>query len=137
MQTKAECPKFDCPIMSAISMISDKWKVLIIYKLCGGTMRFNQLMRSLQGVSQRVLTHQLRQLEADGLVARKIYPEVPPRVEYSLTHLGKTLLPVLGQLEAWAQEHCEELLTARRQAQKNGSPKDAAPIDLEEEPEIA
>jgi len=114
MQGKIECPKFDCPIMAAMSMISDKWKVLIIYKLCSGTMRFNQLMRSLQGVTQRVLTYQLRQLEADGLVSRTIYPEVPPRVEYSLTHLGNTLVPVLDKLEDWAREHSTELLAARK-----------------------
>src|SRR5271154_4714123 len=102
--------KFDCPIMAAMAMISDKWKVLIIYKLCPGKMRFNELMRALQGVTQRVLTHQLRQLEADGLVSRKIYPEVPPRVEYSLTHLGNTLVPVLNQLENWARVHSDELL---------------------------
>jgi|SRR6516162_1557964 DNA-binding HxlR family transcriptional regulator len=113
---KFDCSKFHCPIMAAMAMISDKWKVLIIYKLCSGTMRFNELMRSLQGVTQRVLTYQLRQLEADGLVSRKIYPEVPPRVEYSLTHLGKTLVPVLEQLENWAREHSTELLAARKSA---------------------
>lgn len=121
MQTKADCPKFECPIMAAMSMISDKWKVLIIYKLCGGTMRFNELMRSLEGVSQRVLTHQLRQLEADGLVARKIYPEVPPKVEYSLTHLGNTLVPVLEQLASWASDHSDELLSARKRAKELAS----------------
>jgi DNA-binding HxlR family transcriptional regulator len=116
-----DCSKFDCPIMAAMSMISDKWKVLIIYKLCGGKMRFNELMRSLQGVTQRVLTHQLRQLEADGLVSRRIYPEVPPRVEYSLTHLGNTLVPVLQQLENWAREHSGELLSARKRAKETAS----------------
>jgi len=94
-------------------MISDKWKVIIIYKLKGGTMRFNELMRALQGVTQKVLTSQLRQLEEDGLVSRKIYAEVPPRVEYSLTPLGESLTPVLEQLEQWAKEHSDELLNAR------------------------
>jgi DNA-binding HxlR family transcriptional regulator len=117
-QEKFDCSKFHCPIMAAMAMISDKWKVLIIYKLCSGKMRFNELMRSLQGVTQRVLTYQLRQLEADGLVARKIYPEVPPRVEYSLTHLGSTLVPVLQQLENWAREHSAELLAARKRAKE-------------------
>jgi len=111
--------KLDCPIMATIAMISDKWKVLIICKLKNGTMRFNELLRALQGVTQRVLTHQLRELEADGLVSRKIYAEVPPRVEYSLTELGKTLVPVLGKLEIWAQEHASELLDARRQRLKD------------------
>jgi DNA-binding HxlR family transcriptional regulator len=97
-------------------MISDKWKVLIICKLRRGTMRFNELKRELQGVTQRVLTHQLRELESDGLVSRKVYAEVPPRVEYSLTHLGQTLVPVLEQLEDWARDHCNEILDARRSA---------------------
>ncbi len=97
-------------------MISDKWKVLIICKLRGGTLRFNELKRELHGVTQRVLTHQLRELEADGLVTRKVYAEVPPRVEYSLTNLGVTLVPALDSLESWAREHCNEILDARRRA---------------------
>lgn len=108
--------QLECPILSTIAMISDKWKVIIIYKLKGGTMRFNELMRALQGVTQKVLTSQLRQLEEDGLVSRKIYAEVPPRVEYSLTPLGQSLTPVLEQLEMWAKEHSDELLNARVRA---------------------
>lgn len=102
--------KIECPIMRTIAMISDKWKVLIIYKLRKGTLRFNELKRELKSVTQRVLTHQLRELETDGLVARRVYAEVPPRVEYSLTEFGLTLVPVLDNLEAWAQEHSAELL---------------------------
>ncbi|MBK9141977.1 MAG: helix-turn-helix transcriptional regulator [Candidatus Melainabacteria bacterium] len=113
MQTKLECP-----IMATIAMISDKWKVVIICKLKGGTMRFNELMRALKGVTQKVLTHQLRELEADGLVARKIYAEVPPRVEYSLTPLGKTLVPVLNDLEVWARDHADEIIAARNAYQE-------------------
>lgn len=109
-------PKLECPIMATIAMISDKWKVLIICKLRKGTLRFNELRRELKGVTQRVLTHQLRELEADGLVRRQIYAEVPPRVEYSLTELGQTLIPVLDHLERWAQEHSEELLASRGRA---------------------
>lgn len=105
--------KLECPIMSTMAMISDKWKVLIICKLKGGTLRFNELMRALQGVTQKVLTSQLRELEDDGIVSRKIYAEVPPRVEYSLTPLGETLVPVLNKLEEWAQVHATELLEAR------------------------
>ncbi len=107
--------------MAAIAMISDKWKVLIIYRLCDGTMRFNELMRSLQGVTQRVLTQQLRELEADGLVSRKVYPEVPPRVEYSLTKVGRTLLPALEKLEQWARKHSSELIAARHRAIEQNS----------------
>jgi len=99
--------------MATIAMISDKWKVLIICKLIKGTLRFNELRRELQGVTQRVLTHQLRELEADGLVTRTIFAEVPPRVEYSLTPLGRTLIPVLENLESWARDHSEELMATR------------------------
>ncbi len=105
--------KLECPIMATMAMISDKWKVLIICKLKKGTLRFNELRRELKGVTQRVLTHQLRELEADGLVKRTIFAEVPPRVEYTLTPLGTTLIPVLDHLERWAQEHAEELMAAR------------------------
>jgi DNA-binding HxlR family transcriptional regulator len=105
--------KLECPVMATIAMISDKWKVLIICKLIKGTLRFNELRRELQGVTQRVLTHQLRELEADGLVNRTVFAEVPPRVEYSLTPLGRTLIPVLENLELWARDHSEELLQTR------------------------
>ncbi|HEY9775896.1 MAG TPA: helix-turn-helix domain-containing protein [Planktothrix sp.] len=105
--------RLECPIMATIAMISDKWKVLIICKLKTKTLRFNELRRELQGVTQRVLTHQLRELEADGLVHRTVYAEVPPRVEYSMTPLGLTLIPVLDHLETWAREHSTELLATR------------------------
>jgi DNA-binding HxlR family transcriptional regulator len=121
--------------MATIAMISDKWKVLIICKLRKGTMRFNELRRELQGVTQRVLTHQLRELEADGLVARQVYAEVPPRVEYSLTTLGMTLMPVLENLEAWAHEHSTELLATRRQWEFNC--KDERPIEKPTEQHLA
>ena len=81
--------KLECPIMSTMAMISDKWKVLIICKLKKGTLRFNELRRELKGVTQRVLTHQLRELEADGLVNRTIFAEVPPRVEYTIWKNGR------------------------------------------------
>lgn len=114
--------KLQCPIMQTIAMISDKWKVVIICKLKGGTMRFNELMRALSGVTQKVLTSQLRELEEDGLVSRKIYAEVPPRVEYSLTPLGETLIPVLEKLEEWAEDHAVEVIRAKEKAnaKKNG-----------------
>ncbi len=105
--------KLECPIMTTIAMISDKWKVVILCKLRGGTMRFNELMRALKGVSQRVLTQQLRELEYDGLITRTIYAEVPPRVEYSLSELGHSLVPVLDQLEVWARSHCDQILECR------------------------
>lgn len=105
--------KIVCPIMQTIAMISDKWKVLILYQLRDGKKRFNELRRAMQGVTQRVLTHQLRALEMDGLVSRHVYAEVPPRVEYELTALGCTLIPLLDQFESWAREHSNELINLR------------------------
>jgi DNA-binding HxlR family transcriptional regulator len=110
--------KLECPIMATIAMVSDKWKVLIICKLRENTLRFNELRRELKGVTQRVLTHQLRELEADGLVTRQVFAEVPPRVEYSLTELGRTLVPVLQHLEIWAEEHADELLFMRQKKEE-------------------
>jgi DNA-binding HxlR family transcriptional regulator len=125
---------FECPIMATIAMISDKWKVLILCKLRKGKLRFNELKRALQGVTQRVLTHQLRELEADGLIKRTIYAEVPPRVEYELTNLGATLMPALESLETWAQDHWEELAAQRaHQAQQaqQVSAKEREPVLVE------
>ncbi len=122
--------KFECRIMTTMAMISNKWKVLIVCQLRPGTMRFNELMRSLQGVSQKVLTSQLRELEDDGLVARKIYAEVPPRVEYSLTPLGQTLVPVLNSLEQWAQEHSDEIIDCHSRAEQKERKKARASAKL-------
>lgn len=106
--------KIVCPIMQTIAMVSDKWKVLILYQLRDGKKRFNELRRKMQGVTQRVLTHQLRALESDGLVKRTIYAEVPPRVEYELTALGSTLIPLLDQFDSWARQHSSELMSIRK-----------------------
>lgn len=100
--------------MCTIAMVSDKWKVLILYHLRDGKKRFNELRRALQGVTQRVLTHQLRELEADGLVSRKIYAEVPPKVEYELTKLGCTLIPVLDKFEEWARQNADQLMASKK-----------------------
>lgn len=102
--------KIVCPILQTIAMISDKWKVLILYHLRDGKKRFSELRRSLQGVTQRVLTHQLRALEQDGLIRREVFAEVPPRVEYELTELGMTLIPLLDKFEEWATEHADQLV---------------------------
>ena len=86
-------------------MISDKWKVLILRDLLNGTMRFSELRRSIGNVSQKVLTANLRQMERDGLVHREVYPEVPPRVEYSLTETGQTLQPIIGVMKDWGIQY--------------------------------
>ena len=94
-----------CPVETTLTLISDKWKVLILRDLLPGTRRFGELKRSLSGVSQKVLTAQLRQMEDSGLLTRTVYPEVPPRVEYTLTELGSSLRPVLEALRDWGEEY--------------------------------
>lgn len=92
----------ECPIEVTVNLLGDKWKVLIMRNLLlRGTQRFGELHKGINGVSQKMLTQQLRQLETDGLVARKVYPEVPPRVEYSLTELGQTLKPIFDAMHTW------------------------------------
>jgi len=90
-----------CSVEAAISLIDGKWKCVILFHLLEGTIRFNEIRRRVPAVTQRTLTNQLRELEMDGLIARKVYAEVPPKVEYSLTELGRSMTPVLGALKAW------------------------------------
>ena len=98
-----------CPVETTLTLISDKWKVLIIRDLLSGTRRFGELKRSLGGVSQKVLTSQLRQMEESGLLTRTVYPEVPLRVEYTLTELGQSLRPVLDALWNWGNNYKEKM----------------------------
>lgn len=98
----------DCPVETTLMLISDKWKVLILRDLMNGTMRFGELKRSVGHVTQKVLTAQLRQMEASGLVTRKVYAEVPPRVEYSLTETGMSLKPVLEAMRVWGESYQEK-----------------------------
>lgn len=92
-----------CPVETTLTLIGDKWKVLILRELLGGTRRFGELQRGVGHVSQKVLTSQLRAMEADGLVHREVFAEVPPRVEYSLTPLGASLSPVIDALKEWGE----------------------------------
>ena len=94
-----------CPVETTLLLISDKWVVLILRDLRTGTKRFGELQKSVTGISQKVLTEKLRSMEEHELVHRTVHPEVPPRVEYSLTDLGKTLYPVLDALEAWGWQY--------------------------------
>lgn len=94
-----------CPVETTLSLIGDKWKVLILRDLITGTKRFGELKKSIGTVSQKVLTAQLRNMEENGLVHRKVYAEVPPRVEYSLTELGQSLKPILDALQNWGEEY--------------------------------
>jgi DNA-binding HxlR family transcriptional regulator len=94
-----------CSVEATISLIDGKWKCVILFHLLGGTLRFNELRRLIPEVTQRMLTNQLRELEADGLIVRKVYPQVPPKVEYSISPLGRSLEPVLLGLKDWGDEH--------------------------------
>ena len=94
-----------CPVETTLTLISDKWKVLILRDLMPGTKRFGELKKSIGHVSQKVLTSQLRQMEQSGLVSRKVYAEVPPRVEYSLSELGETMRPILDAMEQWGNQY--------------------------------
>ena len=105
---KKELPKATlpaCPVETTLTLIGDKWKVLILRDLMPGTKRFGELKKSVGNVSQKVLTAQLRTMEESGLVNRKVYAEVPPRVEYSLTELGKSLKPILDSMRAWGEAY--------------------------------
>ena len=95
----------DCPVETTLTLIGDKWKVLILRDLMPGTKRFGELKKSIGSVSQKVLTAQLRDMEKSGLVNRKVYAEVPPRVEYSLTETGKSLKPILDSLRNWGENY--------------------------------
>lgn len=105
-----------CPSRLVLERIADKWTALIIQILSKGTMRYSALQQSIGGISQKMLTQTLRSLERDGLVQRKVYPVVPPRVEYSLTRLGRTLIEPLRALCRWSEKHLPELQANRARA---------------------
>ena len=98
-----------CPVETTLMLISDRWKVLIIRDLLDGTKRFGELKKSIGSISQKVLTSNLREMEADGLVNRKVYAEVPPRVEYTLTDTGYSLKPILDAMVEWGMEYKRKL----------------------------
>ncbi len=103
MMTKEELP--ECPVATTVSLIGSKWKLLIIRNLLVRPWRFNELKRDLEGISQKVLTDSLRSMEEDGLIIRTVYPEVPPRVEYALSDLGKSLKPILDSMVEWGNAY--------------------------------
>lgn len=100
-----EKPLPACPVETTLSLISDKWTVVIIRDLLTGTKRFNELMRSVTGITQKVLTSHLRNMEANGLLVRKVYPEIPPKVEYTLTETGYSLKPILDAMYTWGEDY--------------------------------
>ena len=103
MLTKEEMSA--CPVATTVALIGSKWKLLIMRNLLARAWRFNELKKDLEGISQKVLTDSLRSMEADGIITRTVYPEVPPRVEYSLTELGKSLKPVLDSMQMWGEAY--------------------------------
>jgi DNA-binding HxlR family transcriptional regulator len=96
-----------CAVEAALSLIDGKWKGVVLYHLLERTHRFSEIRRRIPNVTQRMLTNQLRELEADGLIRRTVYPEVPPKVEYSLTARGRSLEPVIAALKSWADAHMD------------------------------
>ena len=103
MLTKEEMPV--CPVATTVALIGSKWKLLIMRNLLSRPWRFNELKKDLEGISQKVLTDSLRSMEADGLLTRTVYPEVPPRVEYTLTELGYSLRPILEAMRVWGEDY--------------------------------
>lgn len=103
MLTKEELP--ECPVATTVALIGSKWKLLIIRNLLQRPWRFNELRKDLDGISQKVLTDSLRSMEEDGLITRTVYPEVPPRVEYALSDLGKSLKTILDSMVAWGNAY--------------------------------
>ena len=103
MLTKDELP--DCPVQTTVQLIGSKWKLLIMRNLLQRPWRFNELHKSLEGISQKVLTDSLRSMEEDGIITRTVYPEVPPRVEYALSELGESMRPILMSMHDWGNNY--------------------------------
>ncbi len=105
MKKKDELPA--CPVATTVQLIGSKWKLLVMRNLLARPWRFNELQKSLDGISQKVLTDSLRSMEADGIITRTVFPEVPPRVEYALSALGETMRPIISAMEAWGSDYKE------------------------------
>ncbi|MDO5376911.1 MAG: helix-turn-helix domain-containing protein [Clostridia bacterium] len=110
MLTKSELP--ECPVATTVQLIGNKWKLLILRNLLARPWRFNEMLKSIPGISQKVLTDNLRSLEKDGVVTRTVYPEVPPRVEYALSELGESMRPIIAAMESWGRGYQEMVKNA-------------------------
>ncbi|HYA85754.1 MAG TPA: helix-turn-helix domain-containing protein [Nitrospirota bacterium] len=119
-----------CPVETTLALLGNKWKVLILRELFTGTKRFGELSRGVPGISQKMLTQQLRQMEEDNMIQRKVYAEVPPRVEYSLTEIGKSLSPILDAMHKWGTKY-------RMLNGKKGEGKKRKDIVCEDKEEVA
>jgi len=111
--------KYHCPVELVIELISGKWKLLILRELMSGTKRFSQLQRAIPGITQKMLTKQLRELEKAGLIRRKVYPEVPPKVEYSLTELGHSLKEIFESMHRWGMKYMKEMNSTKETYREN------------------
>lgn len=107
MLTKEELP--ECPVATTVQLIGSKWKLLILRNLLQRPWRFNELKKSLDGISQKVLADSLRSMEADGIITRTVYPEVPPRVEYALNDLGQSMRPIITAMEEWGISYKKQI----------------------------
>ena len=103
MKTKKELP--ECPVATTVALVGTKWKLLILRNLQNRPWRFNELQKNLEGISQKVLTDSLRQMEADGIITRTVFPEVPPHVEYALSEIGESMRPVLDSMSEWGNKY--------------------------------
>lgn len=103
MKRRDELPA--CPVATTVQLIGSKWKLLIMRNLLARPWRFNELRKSLDGISQKVLTDSLRSMEADGIITRTVYPEVPPRVEYALSDIGESMRPIISAMEEWGSDY--------------------------------
>ena len=113
MQKKPDIYNPNCPTRLILDRIADKWTVLIIGQLSSGTFRFNELKRSIPGITQKMLTQTLKGLERDGIVIREIYATIPPKVEYTLTKMGKSLINVVEAIREWAESHIKNILQSQ------------------------
>ena len=106
----------DCPIRNVLSRVGDKWSMLVLFTLeNNNSQRFKELQRNIPDISQKMLTATLKMLEGDGLIHREVFPDIPPRIEYSLTEKGKSLLPLIDNLLSWASENMEDIIESRKQ----------------------
>ena len=113
MKTKADLLP-ECPVATTVQLIGNKWKLLIMRNLLVRPWRFNELQKNLDGISQKVLTDSLRSMEADGIITRTVYAEVPPRVEYALSELGETMRPILNSMQAWGENYMRMLNSSKQ-----------------------
>jgi DNA-binding HxlR family transcriptional regulator len=116
MLTKDELP--ECPVATTVQLIGSKWKLLILRNLLARPYRFNELRRTIPGISQKVLTDSLRSMEEDGIIIRTVFPEVPPHVEYSLSELGETMRPIIEAMQAWGAGY-KEAIAAKGEAENS------------------